>query len=155
MRYLGLALFCASLFALIGISGAVTVQITVFCNGGVVYDNAVTVTGSNPTAWDAIKASGAGYTFDDSGGIFIKSIAGCDGSWGPAFYINGGESSVGVDSYIVEDGDQLQFIGPNNDGPTAGILYLSIVPGVVGKGEAFRIKVMEKSAYSWGGYDRP
>jgi len=55
MRHLALALFCASLFAFIAISGAVTVQITVFCNGGIVYDNAVTAAGSNPTAWDAIK----------------------------------------------------------------------------------------------------
>ena len=155
MRRLALAPFCASIFALIAISGAMTVQLTVFCNGGIVYDNAVTVAGSNPTAWDAIKASGAGYSYDDSWGIFIKSIAGCGGNWGPAFYVNGGESSVGVGEYVLEDGDQLQFIGPNNDGPTAGILYLASVPGVVGKGEPFKIKVMERSAYSWGGYDRP
>jgi len=161
MRHLALALFCASLFAFIAISGAVTVQITVFCNGGIVYDNAVTAAGSNPTAWDAIKTSDAGVLTDPPNPsssdkwIFIKSIAGCDGSWGPAFYVNGGESGVGVADYYIEDGDQLQFIGPNNGGPTAGILYLARVPGAVGKGEAFRIKVMEKSAYSWGGYDRP
>ena len=87
--------------------------------------------------------------------IFVKSIAGCGGSWGPAFYVNGGESGVGVSSYYVQDGDQLQFIGPNNDGPTAGILYLAHYPSAVGKGEGFEIKVMEKSAYSCGGYDRP
>jgi len=155
MRPVALALFCFLLLTLATASAAVTVQITVFCNGGLVYDNAVTVTGSHPTAWDAIKASDAGYDYDDTWGIFIKSIAGCGGSWGPAFYINGGESDVGVDSYYLQDGDQLQFIGPNNDGPTAGILYLAHYPDVVGKGKGFKIKVMEKSAYSWGGYDRP
>lgn len=157
MRYLTMLLFCASLFAIIATAGAVTVQITVFCNGDMAYDSAVTVTKSNPTAWDAIKASDAGYTFTDYGGgfIFIKSIAGCGGSWGPAFYVNGAESSVGVSDYDIIDGDQLQFIGPNNNGPTAGILYIDEVPSIVAKGEAFRIKVREKSAYSYGGYDRP
>ncbi len=152
-----MALFCVLLLALTTVSGAVTVQITVFCNGGVVYDSAVTVTKPNPTAWDAIKASDAGYDFQDYGGgfVFVKSIAGCGGSWGPAFYVNGGESGEGVSGYQIEDGDQLQFIGPNNGGPTAGILYLAHYPSVVSKGEGFRIKVMEKSAYSYGGYDRP
>lgn len=154
MKHLALALFCIFLFAFTTAS-AVTVQITVFCNGGIVYDNAVTVAGSHPTAWDAIKASDAGYTYEDAWGIFITSIAGCGGSWGPAFYINGAESSVGVGDYDIENGDQLQFIGPNNGGPTAGILYFAKIPDAVGKGEGFRIKVMEKSAYTWGGYDRP
>ena len=148
MRHLGLALFCASLFALIGISGAVTVQITVFCNGGVVYDNGVTVAGSNPTAWDAIKASDAGYDGLEDGWK-LKSIAGCDGSWGPAFYVNGVMSGSGVAECPISDGDQLQFIGPNNGGPTAKILYLDEIPDVVGKGESFRIRVMEKSAYDY------
>ena len=157
MRWLALALLCAFLFAFTGISGAVTVQLTVFCNGGVAYDNAVTVTDSNPTAWDAIKASDVGYTYTDYGGgfIFLSSIAGCGGSWGPAFYVNGGESSVGVSGYHIEDGDQLQFIGPNNGGPTAGILYFAMIPDSVDKGQGFRIKVMERSAYTYGGYDRP
>ncbi len=157
MKHLALALFCIFLFAFTTASGAVTVQITVFCNGGVSYDSAVSVTGSNPTAWDAIKASDAGYTYTDYGGgfIFVESIAGCGGSWGPAFYANGEESSLGVSGYYISDGDQLQFIGPNNDGPTAGILYFAKVPGIVGKGESFKIKVMERSAYSYGGYDRP
>jgi hypothetical protein len=155
MRRFALALFCVLLLALTTVSEAVTVQITVFCNGGVVYDNAVTVTKPNPTAWDALQASDVVDDYDDAWGIFIKSIAGCGGSWGPAFYVNGGESDVGVDNYDLQDGDQLQFIGPNNDGPTAGILYLAHCPSIVGKGEGFRIKVMEKSAYSWGGYDRP
>ncbi len=157
MKKIALALFCASFCAVITASAAVTVQITVFCNGGMVYDSGVTVAGSNPTAWDAIKVSDAGYTHTDYGGgfIFLSSIAGCGGSWGPAFYVNGDESSVGVSSYYVEDGDQLQFIGPNNDGPTAGILYFAKVPDAVDRGEAFRIKVMEKSAYSYGGFDRP
>jgi len=157
VRYLTTILFCTSLFAIIATAGAVTVQITVFCNGDVAYDSAVTVTKSNPTAWDAIKASDAGYTYTDYGGgfIFLKSIAGCGGSWGPAFYANGAESSVGVSDYDIIDGDQLQFIGPNNNGPTAGILYIDQVPSTVAKGKAFRIKVMERSAYSYGGYDRP
>lgn len=145
------------LFFSASLASSTTVQITVFCDGGVVYDSAVTVTGSNPTAWDAIKACDAGYTYTDYGGgfIFVSSIAGCGGSWGPAFYVNGGESGEGVSGCYIEDGDQLQFIGPNNDGPTAGILYLAKVPGTVDKGEGFQIKVMEKSAYSYGGYDRP
>ncbi len=155
MRPFALALFCFLLLAFTTVSAAVTVQITVFCNGGAVYDNAVTVTGSNPTAWSALQACDVVDDYDDTWGIFIKSIAGCGGSWGPAFYVNGGESDVGVDSYYIQDGDQLQFIGPNNGGPTAGILYLAHFPSSVDKGEGFRIKVMEKSAYSWGGYDRP
>jgi hypothetical protein len=32
-------------------------QITVFCNGDVTYDSAVTVTDPNPTAYDAIMVS--------------------------------------------------------------------------------------------------
>ncbi|NMC10359.1 MAG: DUF4430 domain-containing protein [Methanothrix sp.] len=156
MKHLALALFCVFLLTLTTASAEVTVQITVFCNGCVVYDNAVTVTGSNPTAWDAIKASDVGYVPTNYGDwIFINSIAGCGGSWGPAFYVNGAESDVGVNSYYIDDGDHLQFIGPNNGGPTAGILYLAEVPDVVTKGEGFRVKVMEKSAYSYGGYDRP
>jgi hypothetical protein len=157
VRHPILALFCIFIVTAATASAAVTVQITVFCNGGVSYDNAVTVTKSNPTAWDAIKASGVGYTHTDYGGgfIFLRSIAGCDGSWGPAFYVNGEESDVGVSSYYINDGDQLQFIGPNRDGPTAGILYLTHVPDAVAKGESFRVRVMERSAYSWGGYDRP
>lgn len=157
MKHLALALFCVFLSAFATASGAVTVQITVFCNGGISYDSAVTVTDSNPTAWDAIRASDAGYTYTDYGGgfIFIKSIDGCGGSWGPAFYVNGEESSLGVSGYYIEDGDQLQFIGPNNDGPTAGILYFAKIPDTVGKGEGFRIKVMERSAYAYGGFNRP
>jgi len=156
MKQRAFALFCVFLAAISTASAAVTVQITVFCNGGVSYDNGVTVTKSNPTAFDAIKASGVAYTGSDSGwGFFLTSIAGCGGSWGPAFYINGEESDLGVSSYYLNEGDQLQFIGPNNDGPTAGYLYLTDVPDEVAKGEEFRIKVMERSAYSWGGYDRP
>ncbi len=149
MRRFALALFCVLLLALTTVSAAVTVQITVFCNGGVVYDNAVTVTGSNPTAWDAIKASDACDDDELEGGWKLKSIAGCGGSWGPAFYLNGGMSDSGVADYTISDGDQLQFIGPNNNGPTAKILYLDDIPDVVDKGEAFRIKVMEKSAYDY------
>jgi|GEM_PF-1822943 len=161
MKHLALALFCILLSAIATASGAATVQITVFCNGGISYDNAVTVSGSNPTAWNAIKASGIGVftnppnPSDTDPWIFITSIDGCGGSWGPAFYVNGEESSLGVSGYYISDGDQLQFIGPNNDGPTAGILYLAKIPSTVGKGESFRIKVMERSAYSYGGYDRP
>jgi len=131
MRRFALALFCVFLFAFITTSAAVTVQITVFCNGGVVYDNAVTVTKPNPTALHAILASDAGVFTDPTNPsdsdpwVFVKSIAGCGGSWGPAFYVNGGESDEGVSGCHIEDGDQLQFIGPNNDGPTAGILYLA------------------------------
>ncbi|MGV8126921.1 MAG: hypothetical protein ACP5PV_06905 [Methanothrix sp.] len=132
-------------------------QITVFCDGDIIYDNAVTVTGTKPTAWDAIKASDAGYDYTDYGGgfIFIKSIAGCGGSWGPAFYVNGGESDFGVSGYYIQDGDQLQFIGPNNGGPTAGFLYLADLTDAVEKDEPFRIGVRERSAYGYGGYDRP
>ncbi len=157
MKRIALALFCVFLIAVSAAYAAVTVQITVFCSGGISYDNAVTVTKSNPTALDAIKASGVGYTGTDYGGgwYFLNSIAGCGGSWGPAFYVNYQESDVGVNSYYVEDGDQLQFIGPNNGGPTAGYLYLTNVPDTVAKGKIFRVRVMEKSAYSWGGYDRP
>lgn len=161
MKYLALALFCIFLSALATASGAVTVQITVFCNGGVVYDNAVTVSGSNPTAWAAIKASDVDVATDPRNPsdtdpwIFIKSIEGCGGSWGPAFYVNGEESSIGVSGYHISDGDQLQFIGPNNGGPTAGILYFAKIPSNVGNGESFRVKVMEKSAYAYGGYNRP
>ncbi len=144
-----MALFCIFLFAFITTSAAVTVQITVFCNGGVIYDNAVTVTKPNPTAWDAIKASDACDDDELEGGWKLNSIAGCDGNWGPAFYVNGGMSDSGVADYQIEDGDQLQFIGPNNNGPTAKILYLDMIPDVVDKGEAFRIKVMEKSAYDY------
>jgi hypothetical protein len=156
MKQIAFVPFCIFLIAISTASAAVTVQITVFCNGGVSYDNAVTVTKSNPTAFDAIKASGVAHTGSDSGwGFFLTSIAGCGGSWGPAFYVNGAESDVGVSSYNLNEGDQLQFIGPNNDGPTAGYLYLAKVPDAVAKGEGFRIKVMEKSAYAYGGYDRP
>lgn len=146
----------AMLFLITVSCAAVTVQLTVFCNGGVVYDNAVTLDKPNPTALDAIKASGVAYTGYDSGwGYFLTSIAGCNGAWGPAFYVNGAESPVGVSSYYLSDGDQLQFIGPNSESHLAGYLYLVGVPSAVAKGQPFRIKVMEKSAYSWGGYDRP
>lgn len=156
MKHMAFALACIFLIAISTASAAVTAQITVFCSGGITYDNAVTVTKSNPTAFDAIKASGVAYTGYDSGwGFFLTSIAGCGGSWGPAFYVNGGESGLGVSDYPLSEGDELQFIGPNNDGPTAGFLYLAHVPSRVAKGEGFRIKVMEKSAYSYGGYDRP
>ncbi len=154
---------CALLTGLILLSlltstaqGEATVQISVFCRGGVAYDTSVTVGGSSPTALDAIKASGIPYTGSDSGwGFFLTSIGGCGGSWGPAFFVNGGEASAGVSSYVVNDGDHLQFIGPNDDGPTAGYLYISEMPAVVAKGKSFRIRVMERSAYSYGGYDRP
>ncbi len=149
--------FLAILFAITTTVAAVTVQLTVFCNGGVVYDNAVTLNEPNPTAWDAIKASGVSYTYQDWGsyGIFLTSIAGCNGDWGPAFYVNGAESSEGVSNYRLNDGDNLQFIGPNSGSHLAGYLYLKEVPPVVAKGEKFRIKVMERSAYTYGGYDRP
>jgi len=156
MKRLAFTLFPVFLLTLSTASAAATVQLTVFCNGGVSFDNAVTVTKPNPTALDAIKASGVAYTGSDSGwGFFLTSIGGCGGSWGPAFYVNSAESDVGVSSYNLNDGDQLQFIGPNNDGPTAGYLYLAKVPDAVAKGEGFRVKVMEKSAYAYGGYDRP
>ncbi|NPV62320.1 MAG: hypothetical protein HPY61_06775 [Methanotrichaceae archaeon] len=156
MRHPILALFCIFIVTAATASAAVTVQITVFCNGGLSYDNAVTVTKLNPTALDAIKASGVGYTgYESSWGYYLTSIAGCGGDWGPAFYVNGGESSEGVSDYDLYDGDQLQFIGPNGAGKIAGILYLTHVPDEVAKGESFRVRAMERSVWSYGGYDRP
>ena len=146
MRYLGLMIFCTLIFLFATVAGAVTVQITVFCDGDIIYDNAATTTGS--TAWDAIKASGEGPD-QLEGGWKLTSMAGCDGSWGPAFYINGEMSNLGVADCPISDGDQLIFIGPNNNGPTAKILYLGYVPDVVDKNESFRIKVMEKCAYDY------
>ena len=146
----------ATLLLVTNSCASVTVQLTVFCNGGVVYDNAVTLDKPGPTAFDAIKASGVAYNgYDSEWGYFLTSIAGCNGAWGPAFYVNGAESPLGVSSYHLNDGDQLQFIGPNSESHLAGYLYLVGVPSVVAKGQKFRIRVMEKSAYSYGGYDRP
>ena len=115
-------------------SSAVTVQITVFCDGDIIYDNAATTTGS--TAWDAIKASGEGPDKLE-GGWKLTHMAGCDGSWGLAFYINDAMSDLGVAECPIYDGDQLIFVGPNNGGPTAKILYLDDVPDVVEKNEGF------------------
>jgi len=145
MRHLALMIFCA-LFFTTTVSSAVTVQITVFCDGDIIYDNAATTTGS--TAWDAIKASGEGPDKLE-GGWKLTHMAGCDGSWGPAFYINGAMSDLGVAECPIYDGDQLIFVGPNNGGPTAKILYLDDVPDVVEKNEGFRVKVMEKCAYDY------
>lgn len=154
MRHIALALIC--IFLIASTASAVTVQITVFCNGGIVYDNAVTVTKPNPTAYDAIKASGMAHAPLSYG--MIESLAGC-GGW-PAFYINGGISGEGVDQYHISDGDQLQFLGPGGWGsePMAGYLCLAHVPSQVAKGQGFRIKVIEKSVYDadmggWG--ERP
>ncbi|MCQ8902764.1 MAG: DUF4430 domain-containing protein, partial [Methanothrix sp.] len=99
----------ATLLLVTNSCASVTVQLTVFCNGGVVYDNAVTLDKPGPTAFDAIKASGVAYNgYDSEWGYFLTSIAGCNGAWGPAFYVNGAESPLGVSSYHLNDGDQLQ-----------------------------------------------
>lgn len=63
-----LAITLVTMTILITVSCAtVTIQLTVFCNGGVVYDNAVTLDKPSPTALDAIKASEVAYTGYDSG----------------------------------------------------------------------------------------
>ena len=157
MRYLALIVFCTLLFAFTTVSEAVTVQITVFCDGDIVYDNAVTTTGS--TAWDAIKASGEGPDKLKDGWL-LDHIAGCgDNYWGVAFWVNGGIAMEGVGTYQLEDGDHLIFVGPNSGGHLSGILYLDQIPDTVDKNESFRIKVMEYDAYdmrnpAWGGYDQ-
>jgi len=159
MRHLALMVFCA-LFFITTVSSAVTVQITVFCDGDIIYDDAVTVTGTKPlTAWDAIKASGEGPGQLKDGWL-LTDIAGCgDDFWGVAFYVNGALANDGVGRYEIEDGDHLIFVGPNS-GQFSGILYLSEIPDSVDKDEPFRIRVKEYDAYeyrgSWGyGYDRP
>lgn len=81
-------IFCV-LFLITAVSSAVTVQITVFCDGDIVYDNAVTVTKAKPTAYDAIIESGEAEGYDTSWGYYVTSMAGCGGDYGPAFYING------------------------------------------------------------------
>jgi len=155
MRYLALTVFCTLLFAITTVSEAVTVQITVFCDGDIIYDNAVTTTGTK--AWDAIKASGEGPD-KLKNGWFLEELAGCsaDDYWGLAFYLNGALANDGVGTCPIEDGDHLIFVGPNS-GHLSGILYLAEIPDSVDKNESFRIKVKEKSAYpvDWGGYDEP
>jgi len=154
MRHLTFMIFCV-LFLITAVSSAVTVQITVFCDGDIVYDNAVTVTKAKPTAYDAIIESGEAEGYDTSWGYYVTSMAGCGGDYGPAFYINGGESPLGVSDTPIGDGDHLVFIGPNSASHYAGFLYLADFPAAVDKNETFRIRVKEKSAWSYGGYDRP
>ena len=153
MRYLGLMIFCTLIFLFAIVAGAVTVQITVFCDGDLIYDSAVTVNKANPTAYDALVEMGDAELVDwGTYGYFVNSVAGCGSGWGPAFYINGAESSAGVSDTIVGDGDQLLFIG--QDSETAGILYLDRVPDSVDKNESFQIRVKERSVWSWS-YDQP
>jgi hypothetical protein len=132
------------------VSGEVSVQIAVFCGGSQVYDSGVSVGGANPTALDAIKASGISYSgIPSSYGYYLSSIAGCGGDWGPSFMINGEASPLGVSGYHISDGDQLIFLGPNSASSEAKYLFLTNVPSAVGKGEEFRVRVMEEDGYGF------
>ncbi len=129
----------------------VPVELLVWNNGTLVFNNTFDVSGVDPTAWDAIQQSGVAYTYTEYGwGIFVETISGVNE---PAFYVNGDSSTVGVSGYRVSDGDLLQFVGPNDwaSGQSASILYLAEAPEVVNAGESFRIKVVEKPAngFSW------
>ena len=129
----------------------VPVELLVWNNGTLVFNNTFDVSGVDPTAWDAIQQSGVAYTYTEYGwGIFVETISGVNE---PAFYVNGDSSTVGVSGYRVSDGDLLQFVGPNDwaSGQSASILYLAEVPEVVNAGENFKVKVMEKAAdgFSW------
>jgi len=70
------------------------------------------------TAWDAVVAAvGAGsLEYTDYGGDFGKFITGFNGiSVDPnsqfyQFNLNGAESSVGVSSYVCQEGDSLDFV---------------------------------------------
>ncbi len=135
---------------LIPTSTAISVQIIVFCSGSPVFNNGVSVSGSNPTALDAIKASGVSFTgYSSAWGYYLNSIAGCGGEWGPAFMVNGAASPLGVSGYEISDGDQLIFLGPNSASSSAKYLILENVPDQVEKGEAFRIRVMEQDGYGF------
>ncbi len=152
MRHLALMVFCALFFVTI-VSSAVTVQITVFCDGDIVYDNAVTVNKPKPTAYDALVEMGdADLEPWGSLGYYVKSVAGCGGEYGPAFYINGAESPTGISETSIGDGDQLIFVGPNSASHYSGFLYLADFPNDVEKDEPFRIKVKEKGV--WDTFDR-
>ncbi len=113
--------------------------------------------GQSLTAWDTIKQSGVSYEVSDAlgMGIFVDSLAGVGSKgWGPAFFVNGLFSDLGVSNCPVSGGELLQFIGPNSqpknpsdpDDPNlAKILYLDTVDSAEG---AFKIKVIEEPAYS-------
>lgn len=132
------------------VSGEVSVQITVFCSGSPVWDNAVSVGGASPTALDAIKASGVSYSgYPSSFGYYLISIAGCGGDWGPSFMVNGAASDLGVSGYHISDGDQLIFLGPNSASSEAKYLFLTNVPNAVGKEKVFRVRVMEQDGYGF------
>jgi len=152
MRHLALMVFCA-LFFITTVSSAVTVQITVFCDGEIVYDNAVTVTKQKPTAYDALVEMGDAELVIWPGlGYYVNSIAGCGSGYGPAFFYNGGLSGNGISSTDIYDGDHLLFVGPDST-TVGGFLHLDEVPSNVDLNEPFRIRVTEISV--WGGEGVP
>lgn len=62
---------------------------------------------------------------------------------------------MGVADYHIETAISFSSSGPTTAAPLQAYSTWPEFRVLWEKAEAFRIKVMEKSAYSWGGYDRP
>ena len=134
-------------------SEPVTVTIHVLGNGAPLFSGEVEVTAvgfekdgyeiENPTAMGALDLTGVPYSLSEwAWGLFVSDVAGFGA---PSFYVNGGQAPVGLDQYLLSDGDWITIAAPYDVYP----LEMAAPPEVV-VGERFKIKVeTEEYDASW------
>jgi uncharacterized repeat protein (TIGR01451 family) len=133
----------------------VTVTVHVLGNGDPLFSGEVDV-GSigfekdgyeidNPTAMGALEVSGVSYSLGDPWGMGSPAVTDLAGLGMPVYFVNGASPDVGLDQYLLSDGDWITVSAPY----TVYSLKMTAPTDVIA-GERFKIKVeSEEYDASW------